>query len=209
MNRAKNNRYRETENRIKESVLTLLETNRVEKITIKQVCAGAGIHRSSFYLHFSDIYEVMEKIENEFSQKLLQIFLEYISQNGIDRALVQAIFEFVKENEVFYRTFLAGNTEISVFKLAEQSRLAEVMPQIRERTGLQLYDGMDLHMVFFAKGLEGVIRKWVENGCKISPETMTEMVCEEYARRKLADLEAEPLRKTGKGSCKSKERTLI
>ena len=205
MNRAKNNRYQETEKRIKESLLTLLETSRVEKITIKQVCAGAGIHRSSFYLHFADIYEVMEKIENEFSQKLLQIFLEYISQNGIDRALVQAIFEFVKENEVFYRTFLAGNTEISVFKLAEQSRLTEVMPEIRERTGLQLYDGTDLHMVFFAKGLEGVIRKWVENGCKISPEIMTEMVCEEYARRKLKAPEAKSLQETENGVAKAEK----
>lgn len=193
MNRAKNNRYQETENRIKSSLLTLLEMNRVEKITIKQVCAGAGIHRSSFYLHFTDIYEVLVKIENEFSQKLLQIFMKYIDANGIDWALVQAIFEFVKENEAFYRTFLAGNTEISVFKLAEKSNLTEVMPKIRERTGLHLYAGMDLHMVFFAKGLEGVIRKWVENGCKISPETMTEMVCEEYDRRKLTVPGAEPL----------------
>ena len=113
MNRAKNNRYQETENRIKSSLLTLLEMNRVEKITIKQVCAGAGIHRSSFYLHFTDIYDVLVKIENEFSQKLLQIFMKYIDANGIDRALVQAIFEFVKENDFTGKTVIPFCTSAS------------------------------------------------------------------------------------------------
>ena len=35
-------------------------------------------------------------------------------------------------------------------------------------------------MVFFIGGLENVLRKWITEGCHETPETMAEMIHQEY-----------------------------
>ena len=56
---------------------TLFQTTPIEKITIAELSAAAGIHRSSFYRYFPDVYKVFEEFQTELfdevSQKLCSI----------------------------------------------------------------------------------------------------------------------------------------
>lgn len=46
------------------ALLLLLEKNRFEKITVAQIIEEAGINRSTFYQHFSDKYEIVERLQD-------------------------------------------------------------------------------------------------------------------------------------------------
>jgi hypothetical protein len=37
---------------------------RIEKVTVKEITAKAGYNRSTFYAYFTDVYDVLEQIEN-------------------------------------------------------------------------------------------------------------------------------------------------
>lgn len=39
-------------------------TKRIDKITVKEITAKAGYNRSTFYEYFTDVYDVLEQIEN-------------------------------------------------------------------------------------------------------------------------------------------------
>ena len=51
---------------IKESFIDLLEKKDISRITIKEICENADINRATFYAHYSDQYELLRKIEDEF-----------------------------------------------------------------------------------------------------------------------------------------------
>ena len=44
-----------------EALLVLLEKKEYEFITVKEICEKAGVNRSTFYLHYETIDELLEE----------------------------------------------------------------------------------------------------------------------------------------------------
>lgn len=60
MNRSES-KYFNTAIKIDKAFLSLLETKDFAYITIKEVCAAAGVNRSTFYLHYQNTRELWTK----------------------------------------------------------------------------------------------------------------------------------------------------
>ena len=50
---------------LKQAFWQLYATKPIEKITVGEVCERAGYNRGTFYLHFRDLYEMLQTIEDE------------------------------------------------------------------------------------------------------------------------------------------------
>ena len=72
MNKAES-KYFNTANLMDEALMRLLEHKDYEYITVKEVCKKAGVNRSTFYLH----YEKMDDLLAESLERLNQTFLSY------------------------------------------------------------------------------------------------------------------------------------
>lgn len=83
------NKTTKTKKKIEAAMLTLMETKKFETITINDITELADINRSTFYRHYYDKYEVIEKIEehifyqlDEFHNKITtSIDLQNITKN--------------------------------------------------------------------------------------------------------------------------------
>ena len=83
MNKAES-KYFNTANLMDEALMRLLEHKDYEYITVKEVCKKAGVNRSTFYLH----YEKMDDLLAESLERLNQTFLSYFEgQVRVDRVL--------------------------------------------------------------------------------------------------------------------------
>lgn len=54
---------------IKESFIELLDQKPLSKISVKEICEMADVNRCTFYSYFEDIYDLHEKIMQEFYEK--------------------------------------------------------------------------------------------------------------------------------------------
>ena len=54
------------------ALITLLEKNSFESLTVDQICKEALMHRSSFYRYFSDKYDLLEQTLNAQINKLTE-----------------------------------------------------------------------------------------------------------------------------------------
>ena len=70
-------RYRRTEALILNGLTTLLQQKSIKEITVRELADLVDINRSTFYLHYTDIYDLLEKTE----QRLLQQLLDAVNQN--------------------------------------------------------------------------------------------------------------------------------
>lgn len=57
-----------TKKNIEESMLSLLETKDFRRLTIKDICQKSMISKSTFYAHYLDKYDLLEKIVAAYSQ---------------------------------------------------------------------------------------------------------------------------------------------
>lgn len=57
-----------TKKNIEESMISLLETKDFRRLTIKDICQKAMISKSTFYTHYLDKYDLLEKIVTTYSQ---------------------------------------------------------------------------------------------------------------------------------------------
>ncbi len=58
-------RIEKTENAIRNAFIQLRAKKALEKITIKELCEAALIHKSTFYSHYRDIYDLSDTMETE------------------------------------------------------------------------------------------------------------------------------------------------
>ena len=69
----------DTKEKIIRAFWELYKKNRIEKITVKSITDACGIYRTTFYLHFADVYAVLEQIENTLLKEIRDITLEHDS----------------------------------------------------------------------------------------------------------------------------------
>lgn len=79
-------RIRRTRAAIQSAFLKLIYEKDINKITIKELCERADINKSTFYLHYQDIYDLETQFKEDLSEKVCHIILEYEVEELIPKA---------------------------------------------------------------------------------------------------------------------------
>ncbi len=65
-------REKKTKRSIRESFLKLRKTKPVEKISVKELAELAEISKATFYLHYKDMFDLSDSLQNEVIQSVLE-----------------------------------------------------------------------------------------------------------------------------------------
>ena len=67
-------RVRRTKTLLVHSLATLMSRKNIKDITVKELCEQADINRGTFYLHYKDIYHMLESVEQELIDQFDELF---------------------------------------------------------------------------------------------------------------------------------------
>lgn len=79
-------RVRKTKKAIQDVFCELVKEKKLNEITIKELCAKADINKSTFYLHYRDIYDLADTIQGILIQDVCVIIDEYPYNETISKA---------------------------------------------------------------------------------------------------------------------------
>lgn len=172
MNIKNNKRRRDSQEKIERAFIELLQTHDLKEIIVSDIIKMTELNRSTFYANYLDIYDLAdktrEKLENDFSN----LFSDYDYFNERTGAL--KMFKHIKENQIFYNTY---------FKLCyDDKHLISIYDKKRAEKE-QIEGNIKYHIEFFRNGLNAIIKLWLADGCKESPEEMAEVLKQEYRGR--------------------------
>lgn len=157
----KDRRCRKTEKAIKLSFMILMLENDIEKITIKQITDKADISRKTFYLHFYDIYDVLETIENEIIEKLYlllnQFDLQVIKTNPY--IFLKAITDELNE-DISFRKFLLSSTTSSKLLNKLKILFKNELIKIYEEDTKKNPDKLSYALTFITSGVIDTYQQW-------------------------------------------------
>ena len=170
-------RYQDTRKRIEAVVQDLLQTKKLQEITVSEVCRLAGIHRTTFYGHFLDIYDCMEKLIREMYTEMMEHFVA--EENVTLSEGFLWLFEFVKEHRGLFLRFIEIRQESPTFQ-GLPTFLERHMEKLVLQFGYISKEELLYHQEFFSAGLLAMIRRWLLCGCVESPEEMCRILEREY-----------------------------
>lgn len=115
-----------TRQKIQDAFWVLFKDMDIEKITINQISAQAGIHRSSFYRYYSDIYAVFDAFEH---QLLVSITTEIdtirnnIVENNLKEYINRTAIVLIRHADKLYRLLNCSSGEGLKKQLMENLRV--------------------------------------------------------------------------------------
>lgn len=177
MNVDNNKRFQDTEDKILNAYGSLAAHKELSKITVSDICRLANIHRTTFYGHFEDVFAVQTKIEQRQLQIWSKGFFKNDGQWNMHEGILKLLMFYYNTQEIIrfhMRTDKNSywNSEQYLFEMDDILR-----KKYMNRFNLKTESEYNYHFVFFNIGIFGIIRQWVERGCKESPEEMTDIIC--------------------------------
>lgn len=147
-----------------ESLKKLMQTKRLEKITIHDLTADCGVSRMAFYYHFKDIYDLVEWVCVEDGKRAIQDKKTGDTwQEGIGR-----IFEAVLENKEFIINVCRSIGRERVERYLYQFTYDIVRDVVEEKcrdTGISEKQ-KDSITDFYKYGFVGTMLNWIDHGMK-------------------------------------------
>jgi len=163
---------------IKESLINLLEEKDISQITIKEICENADVNRSTFYAHYTDQYDLLRKIEDEFLANIRD-YLSELEQKNKDEVnpvlLAEKIFEYIKENAKLCKLLLSERGGLNFQKRVVMLVYDTIINELMDNSKITKEDAEYVYS-FTITGCVGIVQKWLNDDMKKSARFMAEMV---------------------------------
>lgn len=94
-------RFRKTEISIRSAFFELLKSKRISEITVAEISRKAMLGRGTFYLHYKDIHDLLDALENEYIEDIGNIIDEYypIPPSASISELTEKLFRYLNAHE--------------------------------------------------------------------------------------------------------------
>ena len=171
-------RIKRTKMLLQNVLVDLMLEKAVGKISVKELTQKADVNRSTFYLHYLDIYNMLEQMENEFVETIQGFFHDFFTPlpTSMPLTLFVNISEWLEQDKEYYVKLLRGSASGYIFE--------ELESRIRDEFLTLLYlifldeESLDLRtrVNFTVSGTVGVLRMWVMEGGNISLVELSETI---------------------------------
>ena len=179
-------KYYNTAVRMDEALFILLEKKDFEYITVKEICEKAGVNRSTFYLHYETVGDLLDECVEYTNRKCFEKFgdkQENASENIRNGNLNDLIFitpeylkpylEFVKENKRLFKVTLLRPSILRAEKtFVDLSR--DVFSPILDRFHYS-NESKPYMISFYVSGLIAIVSEWIRQDCADSTEKIMEI----------------------------------
>lgn len=159
------------------ALIALLKKKPFEYITVSELCETAGVNRSTFYLHYENIGDLL----GETTRYLLDEFLSYFSAdkkgiafdfgdcepqelNFICDEYLTPYLTYIKENKEIFLTALS-NLKPFGFDSVYKRMFENIFDPILARFNYPEEDRKYV-MMYYLNGVTAITTEWLKDGCK-------------------------------------------
>ena len=170
MNTPNNKRRKNSQEKIERAFVHFLQTKEINEISVTDICKEAKLNRSTFYANYLDVYDLAEKKKKKIENDVFMLYQEERETKNNTNDFLK-LFRHIKENQIFYKTYFKLNRDKHFIIQQYDTNLSKLMYEDKF---------IDYHIEFFMAGLNAIVKKWLNNDCKESPEEIDHILKSEY-----------------------------
>ena len=186
-------RYIKTEENLKKTLLRMLEKQRLEEISIKELCLNARCSRNAFYQHYQTKDELYNGILNDIlaaiedSTQPIERDQSTMDENKI-RAFTYRLLFVIDEHREKFASLMNGNEMFLIF-------LSESLYQAFQKHYLLITEGRrmplngELITRYFCCGIAGLTEQWLKDSSITLEQAQLSLdICTRDNFRKMGDI---------------------
>ncbi|MBR3589235.1 MAG: TetR/AcrR family transcriptional regulator [Clostridia bacterium] len=169
------------------ALISLLKNKTFEYITIRELCEKAEVNRSTFYLHYSNMKELLD----ETTRYLLDNFLSYFSSDTktpiynittcenkdlifICDKYLKPYLTYIKENKEVFSTAVSRMNSFG-FEKVYRDLFNNIFNPILDRFHYPA-EYRKYVMMYYLNGLNAIISEWLKEDCSRTIEEISEII---------------------------------
>lgn len=170
-------KYYNTALLMNQALVELLNKKDYEFITIKEICQKAGVNRSTFYLHYDNIDDLLtETIENT-NKKFQSYFASFdhnftkkINENEkknlflITPEYLLPYLNYIKDNKVVYQVSAKHPVimqSVKKYNLLQENILYPILKRFEIPEKQRKY-----FTAYYIHGIFAIVSQWLKDGCQ-------------------------------------------
>ena len=144
------------------SLLELLKTMSIDKVTVKDICDECEINRNTFYYYYKDIYDVLNSI---FMQEIEENLRDVAKDDSFYEKYSKAASLLAQYKDVVIHVYNSKNRDI-ITNYLEKMTAEVVKSYIARKSEGQNISEKDLEFMsyFYGYAIIGSTYKWIESG---------------------------------------------
>ncbi|PFO71997.1 TetR family transcriptional regulator [Bacillus cereus] len=160
---------------IKTALIDLLQEMEISKITVNKIAERATINRVTFYLHYRDIHDMLEKMAQEMVEDIEKIMIskQNLSDSSEDIEWLKLVdlLEYIADNAKFYKVVL-GSRRTPIFTERLLNTLSDKITERTESHPFLVTKDMpkDIVIWYGSSALIGTIVKWLHRDMPYTPQ---------------------------------------
>lgn len=161
-------RVKMTKALLKTSLIELMKTKSIHTISIKEICSGADINRSTFYRHYNTQYELYDEIVHEILSELIKAYQKSRENEDDMQDSIAAVLEIAERNREVCLVILSDKGNVTM----GESFVKAISPVVEEEASeLTVY-----LFQFMAAGLANIVWTWLNKPVRQSPKELASLM---------------------------------
>lgn len=174
-----------TRRQLKKGLAALMKEKSVNQITVKELVEEVDINRSTFYLHFKDIQDLLREIEENMEAQIKRAIEEHpiVSGNENTFYFIEDMFRVLDEEREISKALIGPNGDMGFIH-----RIERIIKENSRGTLEKMFPGKKEDLKYFyafcLSGCLGLVKVWLNEGEEKSPEEMAQMTFNMIANAK-------------------------
>ena len=176
-------KYFNTATKMDFALISLLKEKPLEYITVSEVCETAGVNRSTFYLHYETICDLLD----ETTRYLIDDFRSCFQTDMVDLTVcnpnelvyicekyLTPYLTYIKNHRDVFSTALFHNKTLGfedVYKRLFDNIFNPILDRFHYPVNHRQYV-----MMYYLNGINAIVLEWLKNGCDKSIAEISEII---------------------------------
>ena len=153
----------------KDAMLRLYKTTPLKDITVRKLCQTAGYNRSTFYLHYRDIIDLLHDIDNDLLQYLWENIAAVLNANASNSPIPEDAQDFFSNNL---------HSFIIMFQ-ADEKFQEKLLSMLRDAFSRNAQSQMDIYRAEYTiSAAKRLFTLWIEREQDLSVEQLLDLLRE-------------------------------
>lgn len=168
-------RIRKTKAQLRAGLAKLMQDKSIKEITVKELVDEVDINRSTFYLHYTDIYNMLDEIEKGLLEEIIHaIDAHPIGLNENTFPFIADMFSILADNKDICMALMGPNGD-STFIYKIEGIIEENSMKALTKYFPGSVEDLKYSYAFCLTGCVGLIKIWLNSNGRESPDHMAKL----------------------------------
>lgn len=170
-------RVRKTKSQLRLALMELLVEKSAKNISVRELAERADINRGTFYIHYRDVGDLLQRLEDEMADRLADLCKSHRPEDSAPGQFpfLRDLYRFIRDNADLCRVLLGPNGDI-----AYTDRICRILRDNFLFDFLSLFYPGDRQRLnsfcsFIVSGNLNLVLAWLREGGQESPDEMAQL----------------------------------